>query len=122
MGRNDDRRRLRDDFAQGQPVNRPVPVNHHTQPIYSDDSKVEEDFLFANHRPARGGGRHTHDYERNSGDFRLKVDIPYFSGNLNIEDFIDWIVDIDKFFDYMGVPEEKRVRLVVCRLKGGAST
>ena len=61
------------------------------------------------------------DHKRNSGDFKLKVDIPFFSGNLNAEDFINWIPDIDKFFDYIEVPEEKRVRLVVCRLKGGAS-
>ena len=31
----------------------------------------------------------TCDYERDSGDFKLKVGIPFFSGNLNIEDFID---------------------------------
>ena len=46
---------------------------------------------------------------------------PFFSGNLNIDDFIDWIAEIDKFFDYVEVPEEKRVKLVACRLKGGAS-
>ena len=66
-------------------------------------------------------GRCDHGYERNSGDFKLKVDIPFFSSNLNIEDFIDWIVEIDKLFDYMKVPEEKRVKLMACRLKGGAS-
>ena len=77
--------------------------------------------MFDNHQPARSGGRYMHDHERDSGDFRLKVDIPFFSDNLNIEDFIDWIADIDKFFDYMEVSEEKRVRLVACRLKGNAS-
>ena len=39
---------------------------------------------------------------------------------MNIKDFIDWIAGIDKFFDYMGVPEKKRVKLVACRLKGGS--
>ena len=52
----------------------------------------------ANHRLARIGGRHDHGYKRDSGDFKLKVDIPFFSGNLNIEEFIDWIAEIDKFF------------------------
>ena len=77
--------------------------------------------MFTDHRPARGGSRHARDYDRDGGDFRLKVDIPYFSGNLNIEDFIDWLADIDKFFDYIRVPKENRVTLVACRLKGGVS-
>ena len=118
--RNDDRWRPRDDFAQGQPANRPVPAHHRRQPVYCDDSKGEEDFLFGNHQPTRGGGRYARDHERDSGNFRLTIDIPYFNGNLNIEDFIDWIADVDKLFDYIGVPEEKRVRLVACRLKKGA--
>ena len=118
--RVDDRRRPRADNAQGQPINRPVPAHHRRQPVYSDDSE-EEDFLFGNHQPARGGGRYVRDYERDRGNFRFKVDIPYFHGNLNMEDFIEWLAEVDKFFDYMEVPEEKRVRLVACRLKGGAS-
>ena len=116
-GRNEDRRMLRDDIAQGQPVNRPIPAYHHRQPVYSDDSEEEDEFVFADHKPTRGSGRQVLDFDRDGGDFRLKVDIPYFSGNLNIEDFINWIVDIDKFFDFMEVPEEKRVRLVACRRK-----
>ena len=90
-------------------------------PVYSDDSEEEGDFLFGNYQPARCGGKYACDYDRDSGDFRLKVDIPNFLGNLNIKDFIDWIADIDKFFDYMGAPEKKRVRLVACRLKRCAS-
>ena len=56
--------------------------------------------------------------KRDGGDFLLRVDIPFFSGNLNIEGFKDWGANIDRFFDYMDVPEEKRVKLVACRLKG----
>ena len=55
--------------------------------------------MFADHRPARGGGRNISDFDRDGGDYRLKVDIPYFNSNLNIEDFINWLADIDKFFD-----------------------
>ena len=90
--------------------------------VYSDDSEEEEEFVFVDHRLARASGRNAHDFDRDDGDFRLKVDISYFNDNLNIEDFIDWLADIDKFFDYMDVSEEKQVRLVACRLKGGAST
>ena len=100
-GRNEDKRKLRDEVAQGQPVNRLVLAHHCRQLVYSDDSEKEEDFLFGNHQPARGSGRHSRDYERDSGDFRLKVSIPFFSGNLNIEGFINWVADIDRFFDYI---------------------
>ena len=78
--------------------------------------------MFDDHGPARGGGRNVRDFDRDGGDFRLKVDIPYFNGNLNIEDFTDWLVNIDKVFYYMEILEEKQVRLVACRLKGGVST
>ena len=87
-GRNEDKRGPREDVAQGQPVNRPVPI-HHRQLVYNDDSEEDEDFLFNNNQPARGGGRYGRDYERDGVDFHLKVDIPFFSGNLNIESFID---------------------------------
>ena len=59
--------------------------------------------MFGNHQPARGDGRYARDHERDGGDFRLKVDISFFSSNLNIEDFIDWVVDIDRFFNYIEV-------------------
>ena len=120
-GRNEDKKRLRDEVAQGRPINRPVPTHHRRQPVYSDNSEEKKDFMYADHRLGRGGGKRDHGYKRDIGDFKLKVDIPFFSGNLNIEDFIDWIVEIDKFFDYIEVSEEKRVKLVACRLKGGAS-
>ena len=67
----------------------PVPERHRRQPVYNYDSEEEDDFLYADRRSARGGGRRENGYERDSGDFKLKVDIPFFSGNLNIEDFID---------------------------------
>ena len=121
-GRNEDMRGPIGDVSRGQPVNRPVPTHHSRQPVYSDDLEENEDFLYANHRPTRGGGRREYGYERDSGDFKLKVDIPFFSGNLNIEDLINWVAEIDKFFDYIEVPKEKQEKLVACRLKGGAST
>ena len=77
--------------------------------------------MFTDHRPKRDGGRNVREFDRDSGDFRVNVDISYFNDNLNIEDFIDSIAYINKFFNYIGVPEENRVRLVACRLKVGAS-
>ncbi|XP_038989925.1 uncharacterized protein LOC120113183 [Phoenix dactylifera] len=63
-----------------------------------------------------GGAR-----DRGSPDFRLKVDLPAFNGNLHIEGFLDWLAEVEKFFDYMEIPDQKKVKLVAYKLKGGAS-
>jgi hypothetical protein len=52
---------------------------------------------------------------------RERIDIPMYEGNLDIEKFLDWIREMDKYFDYEYVDEEKRVKHVVTRLKGHAS-
>ena len=44
-GRNEDMRMLRGDFAQGQPVNRPVLAHHRRQPVYNNDSKEKGGLL-----------------------------------------------------------------------------
>jgi hypothetical protein len=41
--------------------------------------------------------------------------------NLDVEEMLDWIRSMDKYFDYEDVDGEKRVRHVVTRLKGHAT-
>ena len=48
------------------------------------------------------------------------MDFPTFDGSLHIEDFLDWIRTIQQFFDYMEIPEEKQVKIVADKLRGGA--
>ena len=52
----------------------------------------------------------------------MKVDIPSISGNLDIEFFLDWIYEVDKFFDIAYVPMEKQVKFVTYKLKGGVAS
>jgi len=51
----------------------------------------------------------------------MKVEIPSFSRNLNIESFLDWIYKVDKFFDMTYAPMEKQVKFVTYKFKGGAA-
>ena len=51
----------------------------------------------------------------------MKVDIPSFSENIGIKSFLNWIYEVEKFFDMAYVPEEKHVKFVAYKLKGGAA-
>ena len=54
-------------------------------------------------------------------DFRMKLDLPCFNGSLKIEEFLDWLAEVERFFDYTKIPEEKQAKLVAYKLKGVAS-
>ena len=51
----------------------------------------------------------------------MKIDLPSFSGKLDLEAFLDWIKNVEDFFEYMGTPEGKKVKLVSFKLKSRAS-
>ncbi|XP_028553742.1 uncharacterized protein LOC114580414 [Dendrobium catenatum] len=61
------------------------------------------------------------DRDRTHGDFRIKLDIPFFDGGLHIEDYLDWERSVESFFEYMEVEPERQVKYVACRLRGGMS-
>jgi hypothetical protein len=52
---------------------------------------------------------------------RVKIDIPMYEGNLHVEELLDWICTMDKYFDYEDVDVEKNVKHDVTRLKGHAT-
>jgi hypothetical protein len=52
---------------------------------------------------------------------RAKMEIPMYEGNLDVEELLDWIRALDKYFDYEDVEEDKKVKHVVTRLKGHAT-
>ena len=51
---------------------------------------------------------------------RPKTEVSIYEGGLNIEELIDWINGMEKFFDYEETEDEKKVKFVVTKLKGHA--
>jgi hypothetical protein len=52
---------------------------------------------------------------------KAKMEIPMYEGNLDVEELLDWIRALDKYFDYEDVVEDKKVKHVIMRLKGHAT-
>jgi hypothetical protein len=52
---------------------------------------------------------------------REKIEVPMYEGNLDVEELLDWISDLDKYFDYEEIDDEKKVKHTVTRLKGHAT-
>jgi hypothetical protein len=52
---------------------------------------------------------------------KTKMDIPVYEGSLDAEELLDWIRDLDTYFDYEDIEEDKKVRHVVTKLKGHAA-
>ena len=44
-----------------------------------------------------------------------------YSGNLNVEELMDWINDLNKYFDFEEIEDKKKVRYAATRLKGHAA-
>jgi hypothetical protein len=52
---------------------------------------------------------------------RAKIEVTMYEGNLDVEEFLDWIRSMEKYFDYEDVDGEKKVRHAITRLKGHAT-
>ncbi|CAM8948209.1 unnamed protein product [Rhodiola kirilowii] len=48
----------------------------------------------------------------------LRVDIPQFDDSLTVEDFIDWLSQVEEVLEFKSVPDDRRVSLVTIHLKG----
>ena len=51
----------------------------------------------------------------------FKIDLPEFYGSLNHEEFMDWLNQVERIFDFHEVPDSKKVKLIFIKLKGRAS-
>ena len=44
---------------------------------------------------------------RRDTELKLNLDIPNFSNGFDLRGFLDWVTDVDKFFKYIKILEEK---------------
>ena len=51
---------------------------------------------------------------------RPKPNVSNYNGSLNPEELVDWINDMDNFFDYEEMNDERKVKFIVKKLKGHA--
>ncbi|GJV70581.1 transposon ty3-I gag-pol polyprotein, partial [Tanacetum coccineum] len=117
-------KRFNDNHERNQP---PKQVWRHGEMMSSDEDEGEETMDEYNRGPMRGNRRRTmvgqNVNPRGYGErqsYRVKAKIPNFIGNLDIEAALDWLYEVDKFFDIMEVPEEEQVKVVAYKLRGGA--
>ena len=65
---------------------------------------------FTNTHGRQRDGRQWQPNYRGDDEYKLKVDIPIFSGDLGIERFFDWLTKVDRFFEYI---EYRRLNLLL---------
>ncbi|KAF8392551.1 hypothetical protein HHK36_022896 [Tetracentron sinense] len=53
--------------------------------------------------------------------YKFKVQISNFHGEMEVEDFLDWLDSLESYFDWKEVPEEIKVKLVDAKLRGPVS-
>ena len=49
------------------------------------------------------------------------IEVTCYDGKLDINTMLDWIFDIEKFFDYENTPDNRKVKIAITKLKGHAS-
>ena len=52
---------------------------------------------------------------------KLAIEVVPYDGKLDPNAMLDWILDMEKFFEYENTPDNRKVKIAVTRLKGNAS-
>ena len=94
-----------------------IPSSH-----LSSESESMEDEVFDNPFSSQKKERRPRSSRRTQlQPMDFKVDIPEFEGQLNPDDFLDWLHTVERVFDYKDIPDDKKVKLVALKLRKYAS-
>ena len=52
---------------------------------------------------------------------KVKMDVPTYLGSLNPEELIDWVREMEKYFDIEQIKDPKRVKVYFLKLRGHTS-
>ena len=55
-------------------------------------------------------------------NLNIKVDIQHFTGEEQPKEVLDWLNEAEKVFEFLNLPKNKKVKLMVIKLKGYASS
>ncbi|XP_024318804.1 uncharacterized protein LOC112272388 [Brachypodium distachyon] len=80
----------------------------------ANGSRTDADGSFCCHNPTEG-------HARRSGQRGCFVFQRWLFGGLSAEEFVDWLDEVERIFEYAEVPEDEQVPAVAMRLKGRAS-
>ena len=92
----------------------PTDFRNHKNSNYDSEDSDEEQLQF---NQWKFRSRHSH----HNDTFRFKIDLPQFDGELEMENLLDWLKQVDNYFDYTHTPDDSKVKLVAYKLTGGAS-
>ncbi|GAV81831.1 hypothetical protein CFOL_v3_25284 [Cephalotus follicularis] len=106
---------------QNQPIhNPPPPRQHQARRNVHNPPHVHE--LESNDDESDEGSRGRRRRPRpDDNDRGLQLDVSEFKGNLNPDDFIDWLNAIERVFDYEEYSEEKKCKVAILKFKKYAS-
>ncbi|KAL4573498.1 hypothetical protein LXL04_020306 [Taraxacum kok-saghyz] len=83
------------------------------QQQHPNESDTEDDNPFA--RDPIPPARNSH------WESAFRMEIPEFHGNINADEFLDWLVAVEEVLDFKAVPRDRRVSLVATRFRGRAA-
>ena len=86
------------------------------QQIVGDFSDEESGVLPLERQPKF---HHSTNHDQN---LNIKVDIPHFTGEEQLKEVLDWLNEVERVFEFLNLPKNKKVKLMAIKLKGYASS